>query len=231
MNTLHLKHIGRIAGMLAFSLMMTVGQLAAQDDTMVVQGMRYGNDNVKTIFSNPGRLGWWVGPEFAYSQFDDKHVYFGGLSGGIIVGHSFSIGLAGMGIVNSPDLAYDGIHPTERVYLYGGYGGLKLEYRLFPKSIVNVAVPLLIGGGGAVYSTWGGNHWYGGPNDNEDYEYAWDSYFVVEPGLTVGVNILHFMRLDIGGSYRYIPDLELPGTPDDLMTGFSGTIGLRFGRF
>ena len=190
------------------------------------------SDEIKTLFSNTGGIGWWVSPDFEWTQFEGDDVFLGGLSGGIIINHSFSLGLGGYGILNSQNLRYSGINDTADVYLYGGYGGLKLEFRLNPLNLVHVAFPLLIGGGGVAYSTWGHEDWnsYMDPDDY-DYAYAWDSYFVIEPGVVIGINLLRFMRLDAGVSYRYAPGIELPRTSSNLLNGFGANISLKFGSF
>ena len=187
---------------------------------------------IQTILSDPGPLGWWVSPDFAWTKIDNKDAFLGGISGGIIINHSFSVGLAGYGIMNSQNLKYSGINDTADVYLYGGYGGLKLEYRLNPSKKINVAFPLLIGGGGAAYSTYGHDDWhsYDGDEDN-DFAYAWDSFFVIEPGVVLGINLLKFMDLDAGVSYRYAPGIQSLKTNSNLLNGFNANISLKFGRF
>jgi hypothetical protein len=165
-------------------------------------------------------------------MIEEKNAYLGGISGGIIINHNFSVGLAGNGIMTTNDLRFSGINDTADVYLYGGHGGLKLEYRLNPLKQVNIAFPLLIGGGGAAYSTWGPNEWYhSNYHDQHDASYIWDSYFVIEPGAAVGINLLKFMRLDAGVSYRYTAGLDLPETNNDLLNGFNVNLSLKFGRF
>jgi opacity protein-like surface antigen len=188
------------------------------------------NDDLQTIFTSTERVGWWVSPDFAWTQIDGRDAYLGGLSSGIIINHSFSIGLAGYGIMNSHNFKYSGINDTADVYLYGGYGGLRLEYRLNPTKMINIGFPLLIGGGGLTYSTWGQNNWYS-TNNNDNYAYAWDGFFVIEPGVVIGFNLLKFMRLDLGMSYRYAPGIELPKTDSNLFNSLSVGLSLKFGRF
>jgi hypothetical protein len=190
------------------------------------------NNEIQTLFSHSGPVGWWISPDFSYTQIDSRDVFLGGMSGGVIIDHSFSVGLAGYGIMNSLNLKFTGINDTADVYLYGGYGGLKLEYRLFPKKMVNIAFPLLIGGGGVAYSFWGHDEWNNyDPHEDFDYTYAWDSFFVIEPGVVVGLNLLKFMRLDAGLSYRYAPGIELPNTNSNILNGFNASISLKFGKF
>ena len=134
--------------------------------------------------------------------------------------------------MNSQNLKYSGINDTADVYLYGGYGGLKLEYRLNPSKKINVAFPLIIGGGGAAYSTYGHDDWHKYEGDEDyDYAYAWDSFFVIEPGVVLGINLLKFMRLDAGVSYRYAPGVELPNTSSSVFNSLNTTVSLKFGKF
>jgi hypothetical protein len=187
---------------------------------------------IQTIFNQTSPIGWWIAPEFSYTIIDKKGACLAGLSGGIIINHNFSIGLAGIGILTNNNLKFSGINDTADVYLYGGYGGLILEYRINPTQPVNIAFPLLIGGGGAAYSTWGPSHWNNsGPDAQNDNLYNWDSYFVIEPGVTVGINFLKFMRLDAGITYRLVQGLSLPETETNMMNGFNAKLSLKFGRF
>jgi hypothetical protein len=189
-------------------------------------------NEIQTLFNHSGPVGWWISPDFAYTQIDGRNAFLGGMSGGIIIDHSFSVGLAGYGIMNSQNLNYIGINDTAEVYLYGGYGGLKLEYRIYPVKMINLAFPLLIGGGGVAYSTWGQDDWNNfDHHENYDYTYAWDSFFVIEPGVVVGLNLLKFMRLDAGVSYRYAPGIELPKTDSKILNSFNANISLKFGKF
>jgi hypothetical protein len=180
----------------------------------------------QTLFNNPKHIGWYVGPEFGYTKFDDKDVFLSGISGGVIFNHSFSLGIGGYGITNSHNLQYSDIAPPDDLYLYGGYGGLKMEYRLNPSKVVHVSFPLLIGGGTLSYNR----------HNDMDYNYmeesyASDGFFVVEPGVMVGVNLIKFMRLDAGVTYRFAPDIDLPNTSSVLLNSFNAIVSLKFGKF
>lgn len=189
-------------------------------------------EKMQTLFNNTGKLGWWISPDFAWSQINNDDAFLFGVSAGVIVKHSFSFGLAGYGVMNSQSLRYSGINDTADVFLYGGYGGFKMEYRLMPLQMVNIAFPLLIGGGGISYSTWNPYDWHNTNNNyDEVHAYAWDTYFVLEPGVVVGINLLKFMRLDIGASYRYAPGVELPRTDSNIMSSFNFVSSLKFGSF
>ena len=192
------------------------------------------NDDMKTVFGNTGKvkLGWFVGIDPGYTQFDNRDVWMGGLSAGMIINHNFTIGLSGRGWTNRNGMYFSNVTDTAGAYLEGGYGGLLLEYTLFPKSVVHVTFPVLIGAGGATYVTdkeygeWDENKWETCHRSLDS-----DAFFVIEPGVRAEVNILKFMRLNAGISYRYVGDLQLINTPNDLMNNFAATVGLKFGKF
>lgn len=187
---------------------------------------------IKTLFNrndHPIKVGFVVGPDAAYTQFKGKDVFLLGMSMGLILDHFFTVGLGGYGIINPGNLWYDNIKDGKGGYLYGGYGGLKLEFRVLPKSPVHLNFPILIGGGGLVYNSWRLHN----RNDNNysGESLDWDSFFVVEPGVMMELNLVKFMRLDLGVSYRYTPDLNLLNTSSGLINNFNANIGLRFGKF
>lgn len=192
------------------------------------------DDDIKTVFGKSGKakLGWFVGIDPGYTQFDGRDVWMGGLSAGMIINHNFTIGLSGRGWTNRNGMYYPNVTDTAGAYLEGGYGGLLLEYTLFPKSVVHVTFPVLIGGGGASYITdkeyneYDDDEW-GNCHKNLDS----DAFFVIEPGVRAEVNILKFMRLNAGISYRYVGDLQLINTSSNLMNNFTATVGLKFGKF
>jgi hypothetical protein len=216
---------------LSICAVIIAGSLQAQNESKQPQSEKH-PDQFQTIFNQTSPVGWWIAPEFSYTMIDKKSTCLAGLSGGIIINHNFSIGLAGIGILTNSNLKFTGVNDTADVYLYGGYGGLILEYRINPVQPVNIAFPLLIGGGGAAYSTWGPNNWNTSPpNDQNDNVYNWDSYFVLEPGVVVGINLLKFMRLDAGVTYRLVQGLSLPETGTNMMNGFNAKLSLKFGRF
>lgn len=188
---------------------------------------------IQTLFGETHSVGWWVAPGFEYAQLDGKDAWLGGMSGGVIFNHNVSLGVGGYGIMNSNHLEYDNILDTASVYLYGGYGGLIIEYRLFPFNKFNIAFPIMIGGGSVSYSSWNYNNYqysYHDPNYKNDY-YIWDAFFVFEPGISLGVNLLNFMRLDAGISYRFAPSVQLPQTDPYLLNSVNANMSLKFGKF
>ena len=204
--------------------------ISTQAQTEVVpQQITKEPEKIQTLFISPVKVGWWLSPDFGWTRLDGRDACMSGMSGGVILNHSVSIGLGFYGIMNTQNFSYPGISELEDLYLYAGYGGLKLEYRLQPLKKIHVAFPLLIGGGGVSYSTWG-NEW-SSSDYHHDFNFAEDTFFAFEPGVNVGFNLLKFMRFDTGVSYRFASAIELPQTSSSLMNSFNLNFSLKFGKF
>jgi len=208
--------------------------IAFSQDEPVSQPAKDDDSGMKTLFKTSDhkvKAGFFIGPEAAYTQFDGKSAYLGGLSLGVILDHVFSIGLSGYGILNSGNLWFDNIDPYDSTgaYLYGGYGGVKMEFRVLPSAPVHLNFPLIIGGGELVYNTWSWHY------DDDDYfdgmTIDWDTFFVLEPGVRMEVNLLKFLRVDAGVSYRYAPGLDLVNTKSNMASNFNVNLSLKFGKF
>jgi len=198
-------------------------------------------DEIKTLFQKGKKhkkphIGYFIGPEFAYTQFTgNKSVLLLGASMGVTLNHWISIGLSGYGIINSGNLKYEKLvfddfnKKWQSTNLYGGYGGLLIEFNVIPRSVVHVTFPLLIGGGGLTYMY--------RPDYVDQYDWGgyttvdWDAFFVVQPGVRAEINIVKFFRIGIGISYRYTPDLKLVNTSSNLINQFNANLSLKFGKF
>jgi hypothetical protein len=183
-------------------------------------------------------LGYFIELNGTYTQFSSLDVLMAGVSVGIILNHNWAIGFSGSMIANSYHLFYHDIYYSNSdslihgAYFGGGYGGLLIEYSMFPRSLIHVAFPLLIGVG---YMYWLDDYYYNSNYWNNQY---WrrgivdqNKFFVIEPGIRAEFNVFKKLRLGIGVSYRYSPKLNLISTPTNLINTFNAKINLRFGKF
>ncbi len=193
--------------------------LAAQDK---------GDDKeYKSLFgSDKITHGGYAGLVFRYSKINNEDGILLGARGGWIINHGISIGLGGYGFVNN--INYMGADESGMPYEYeltGGYAGLVIEPIIGAKWPVHIAVPILIGGGGVSDNDWD-DSWDPGPFDGNS-----EGFFVVEPGIEIELNMVKFLRLAIGGYYRFTTDVNLISVESNVMNGFSGGITLKFGKF
>ena len=192
---------------------------------------RTGNE-MQTIFGDTDNKidhGGYGAISIGYTQIDGEDVMTLGGRAAWVIDHHVAIGLAGKAFVNSIYIDdywepnYDGF------YLVGGYGGFFVEPILFPNFPVHVSFPIIIGGGGLVLNdhTWHDYEW-----EDDYYEpYDWDSYFVLEPGAEIELNLVKFFRVAFGASYRYTSDMHMAYVPKNMMSGFNGYVTFKFGAF
>jgi hypothetical protein len=212
--------------LLAVGLFIATAMMAQTDAT------KSGDDEFQTLFKGkkPVKIGWFVAGEPGYTQFEGRSVWLGGISGGMVINHNFSIGLSGRMWYDPHD--YTEFSDTSLAYFVGGYGGVLLEYTLLPKSLVHVTFPVMVGGGGAAYIEDWDYDKYKNENYNHDLKvYDNDFFFVIEPGVRAEVSLLPFMRLNAGVSYRFTSGLELLETPSDKLNSFNINMGIKFGKF
>jgi hypothetical protein len=176
----------------------------------------------------------------AYSHFGHKSVFLPGMSMGLILNHHWTIGMTGNFIPNSQGFHSQGSHnhhedndsTSTRKHgnnLQGGYGGLLLEYTLFPQSRIHVSFPLTIGGGYIFHSHH--NHLGDSTETQNKWFHHGDHFFVIEPGVKLEINVVKHLRIDLGISYRYSPERDHQITSPDMLDQLTGKLTFRFGKF
>jgi hypothetical protein len=186
---------------------------------------------MRTLFGNNDKIshGGYGALLINYSQFDGKDVVLVGAKGGWIINHGITLGIGGYGFANQVSFSDLTISGENNLYLSGGYGGLLIEPIIFPMRPVHISIPILIGGGGAAYVN---ESYYDSQHQDWNY-YTVDAspFFVLEPGIEIEFNVVKFMRIGLGGYYRYTSGLNLVETPEHIMDGFSAGLSLKFGKF
>ena len=116
-------------------------------------------------------------------------------------------------------------------YLGGGYGGFYFEPILLAKSPIHLSFPIIIGGGGI--SVIPNDYWNW---DSFNYQYNYDVFFMVEPGVELEINMVKFFRIALGASYRFTNGVLLnysltEAVPIDVMDGFNFYMNFKFGKW
>lgn len=184
------------------------------------------NRDLQTLFGKEVSHGGYGALMFHYTQINKTDAFIMGMRGGWMIDHVFTVGAGGYGFINNINLdrAIDGTYDFD---LAGGYGGLLLEATLFPKSVVHLSFPLLIGAGGVAQVDrryWSEYHWEYIADDA-------DAFFVIEPAAELEVNIVKSMRAAFTVSYRYTRDINLENVDRDVLNTFNFGLVLKFGKF
>lgn len=189
-------------------------------------------DSYQTLFGNNVSNGAYGSFLMGYTKIGDYNAFLTGYKGAWIAGHSIAIGMAGNAFV--ADLNSNVVPENDYNVLAGGYGGLLVEPIIFPMKPVHLSFPIIIGAGAVFFDT-------GYYNDYNSHPTNFEPYFVVEPGLEIEMNICRFLRIGVGGAYRFTTDVDLKYTNStgleqtvlsgNEMSNFNTYISFKFGKF
>lgn len=176
----------------------------------------------QTIFGN-GEIsnGGFGGPVVKFSSIRDQFAALVGGRGGWIINHSLVIGGGGYGVAN--DIIGTKSYLGDEMLINFGYGGFEMEYILNSDKVLHATVYLLIGAGGVSHRS--------SYNYDEHMIDNGDEFFVCEPAVNAELNILSFMRINIGLGYRYINGIKDDNLTDAEFSGLSGNLTFKFGAF
>ncbi len=180
----------------------------------------------ETLFSGDVEHGGYGCFSLKVAPILDKAQLFIGGYGGWFINHTLMVGGGGYGLtsrVSAPD-AVEKIE-GKTADLKMGYGGFMAEYTYNSNKLLHFTANVLLGAGGATY-TW----------DYQDFDIdindpVADSFFVGEFGANVELNVASFARVAVGGSYRFVSGLDLEGMSNKDLSGPSGNITFKFGKF
>lgn len=208
-------------------LLIAVGVFAQDGQTTQPQQM-------KTLFGNSGirSNGAYGGISTGYTQIDGLDAITIGGKGAWLINHQIGIGLAGHGFLT--ERKFDS-ELSDDYRFAGGYGGLVFEFIVAPNSPIHLSFNSIIGAGGVAYAR--DNDFFNNI-DYDPFDEDSEAFFVVEPGVELELNLVKFMRLAFGVSYRYTSDINLTYRASDqmiagkdLLNGLSGGVTLKFGKF
>jgi hypothetical protein len=183
--------------------------------------------DIQTL-TGPGKnIGFYFGFHSEYSQVAGYDAFGAGGTFALIANHGLAIGFSGKGFFTEP---YERIPGSNTSYSYtGGYGGFLIEPIIFPKYPIHVSFPILLGAGGIAKSMFTNNNY---PYDyTEVYVEDVEAYIIAEPGIEIEFNVARWMRLGLGGSYRFTSSLEPSEFESNPLNGFTGGFSLKFGKF
>ena len=164
----------------------------------------------------PRDLVLYLNPTFEYSQIALSRTMIGGLSGGVIINKKISIGAVCNVLPKNISLP-----PTIGTGKFQmNWGGLHLEYTLWPLQKVHLTFPLSAGIGRLKITGNTGGTLSGSPN-----------FIFSEPGIIIEANIWRYAKLGIGTSYRYTGNVSYDSLTSADLSGFAAVLSLKFGNF
>ena len=176
-------------------------------------------DGIQTLFSlNNSNVdhGGFIGLHAGYTNVDNQDALLVGGRIAWLINHQFAVGFSGDGFVNSINKPAE--YHVSDYSLAGGYGGFLIQPIIFAKSPVHVSFPITFGAGGvAVTESYYAKDLYDDEHNDFDEDFNcdeddyvdYDFFLYVEPGVEVEFNMLRFMRMSVGASYRFTNNVNL----------------------
>lgn len=169
------------------------------------------------------RVGGFGAPTIKFTTFDDQlGVLLGGYAG-VMLNSRMMLGAGAYALVNNieaPRINVAG--PT--LYWNMWYTGFVPEYTIQSNKLFHMAVGALIGGGGVMK-----NERYKGFDETENFDES--GFFVGEPHVNFEMNITSYLRLAVGGSYRFVSGSSTAGITDSKLSGPAAHFTIKAGRF
>lgn len=171
------------------------------------------------------RVGGFGAPTIKYTTFNDQSAILLGGYAGVMLNSRIMLGAGAYALVNNIE-APEKTPGDPTQYWNMWYTGFVPEYTFKSNKLFHVAAGVLLGGGG-VYKS---ERYHG--LDNEDRE-GWDysGFFVGEPHVNFEMNITNYLRVAIGGSYRFVQGSNTAGITDSKLSGPAAHFTLKAGRF
>ncbi|MDG5765867.1 hypothetical protein QA596_00220 [Balneolales bacterium ANBcel1] len=182
------------------------------------------SQQMQTLFDGNVRHGGFGGPVVKFSSIDGKTGVWVGGRGGWILNfsneHAISLGGGGYGLVTEHQVPNPSV-PLVSEFAAIGYGGFEMEYTNRTYQLVHFTASTLIGAGGATTRD----------SDYVEIDSDANTFFVLEPGLNIEMNVTSFFRIATGVSYFYTSGISKAGLQDSDFSGFKGKLTFKFGSF
>jgi hypothetical protein len=177
------------------------------------------------INSNISSSGWFGSPVMKYSSVNKKSSLFLGARGGYIINHSLVVGGGMYGLVSDiTSSSTSGIANEDANNLHLMYGGFELGYIVNSMELIHYSFNTLFGIGRVSNNLTE-------YNGNESDHHEGQSFFVIEPKGAVEINITHYLRFEIGVSYRIASGLEYEYLSNNDLSGPNGFLSINIGTF
>ena len=163
----------------------------------------------RTLVRGDSSFGGFGGIVFKGSGVADQFAGFFGARGGLMFDHVFVLGAGGYVMGGGVDVTVDG----QRESLDMWYGGAEIEFISGWSQVYHITFTTLVGGGSLGLA---------GQSDG---------IFVTEPALNLEINVTSFFRLNFGGGYRFVWDVDVPQLSNGDLSQFFGHVTLKFGAF
>jgi hypothetical protein len=185
-----------------------------------------GQDTAKnepeTLVKGKVLLGGYGGPVVKVGKILGGAGVFVGGKGGLVINHQFIVGGGGFGLASTFRAPSSTPYYATDLKLGMGYGGASFEWIYPYAKVVHLSLGILLGGGAAGYYH---------ESSNTGSNPASSTFFMAEPEAALEFNVVSFFRINLSFSWRITSRFSQGGLSDQDISGPTGSILLRFGKF
>lgn len=172
------------------------------------------------LISDKIESGGFGGPVWKVTQVNGETTFLSGGRGGWIINHTFVIGGGGYSTMMDVNSGLTNPKNGEKLYLRLEYSGLELEYIHRSSRMVHWTVLALIGGGHLEIR-----------EHDPDVTFAKDNFFITDANVNAEINVLKWMRVNIGAGYRLAFGVDAQGLSNGDIGGPEAQVTVKFGSF
>ncbi len=166
------------------------------------------------------KYGAFGAPSIRYTSISDQGALILGGKFGLVINKSIVLGGGFYGLASGVKTNFIDVPSGQHVMMNLNYGGLEIEYILFPGSIIHGSLEILLAGGGLYFAV----------SDKSVPHNSYSKYdlLVYEPSFNIEFNASNWLHIDGNVSYRIITsyDFVAYGISKEDLTGIS--VGLIF---
>ncbi|TVR16412.1 MAG: hypothetical protein EA391_07935 [Balneolaceae bacterium] len=178
----------------------------------------------ETLISGEVHHGGFGALLFGVTSINSEMVYLRGSRAAWAItfreGHTLNIGLGNYRTDSGFDATGWQVPNIDTPEMRMNYGGFELEYLNRSYKLVHYGIQATVGGGDVRYR-----------DRNIELDRTADSFFSLQPGANIHLNVTGWFRVSGGVYYRYVNNVNLEGTGNSDLSGFSAVLALRFGWF
>lgn len=180
---------------------------------------------IKSLISKDNELKPFGSLDFKTGNTNDQLSLLIGAHGGLLVNKNVILGIGTYGWVSNPQVTNAAQTDLD---LDGGYAGFILGYKFFPKEIVHLSFPILVGGGQIRLKD---PDYFVGRGSDSWQTVESSGFFVVDPCAQLEVNVSAHLRIAAGAGYRFVTGSSLDSIDDAAISDFYGMLSLQVGIF
>lgn len=176
------------------------------------------------VTNKPSLTGWYGSLSFNNTNTYSKSIFAYTLGGGLVYNNNILVGLK-MNIFNSigEGTVFNSVKRNTQGYLKGGYVGLNVEPVVNAEKRISFSFPFVFGAG---------NIWFNSTDKMFDgTPLGRGSFYLVEPGIEMQLNLIKGLKLCGGISYRHTNGTNIGDLPYDILDGLNTGISIKFVNF